>query len=661
MYSKQNIINRKKAQNNYFEEIKKVSNNINSIQKVYQKNYLTYRGEDNRSFNDDYLKEYYQNRKNIKNNANKYYIKKTLKIANDRTHEQHMANYKNNYLESISQGRIKKKQNLIYTLNPQTSNSNSPSKINEFDYSINLSKGNLLENLNNYNYNISGYNTINNVGIEIKLDNNTCNSINSNNNLKKSVTFGINKYNYISKPDNNYNFNYNTTNKIYSKKDKLRKNYLHKSSPDLNKFLTLLNDNNNLYTKDNYYLETFNEKNQLTLNTKTNNIINYENLYTSLNTEFDINKRKRKRMKSNKKNIIKIKREVQFRKNEFEKMRTIEKKIKKYFVENGVSYKNRELYHQSAIIIQSNFRAFFTRKNVKLFLKFRGGINILINIFYNKKKIFFQNFVNNLKNYLKNYESVDLDNNMTPKNYIKKRLVKLIVENSNNFSIINKGENIINLNAKLEKENQILKNKLNDLETEIKRLKKENELSKIKENTIIKNIPTNNEMNINKIKENIENVSKELEQTNNKNKKNDILSTSPNLKNYININNKNSIRPNTIFKIIDTNNKDINDFKQLFLKYLISLKITKTNERKKYNFYKLKTNIKINELNEIIQIKIINQMINIIHTKLKQHVYFFFLKMYFGYLCSKYNKTFLYVKNVKFRNSMKTAKSKGYN
>ena len=366
-------------------------------------------------------------------------------------------------------------------------------------------------------------------------------------------------------------------------------------------------------------------------------------------------------MKSNKKNIIKIKREVQFRKNEFEKMRTIEKKIKKYFVENGVSYKNRELYHQSAIIIQSNFRAFFTRKNVKLFLKFRGGINILINIFYNKKKIFFQNFVNNLKKYLKHYACVDVDNNMTPKNYIKKRLVKLIVENSNNFSIINKGENNVKIIEKLEKENQILKNKLNDLETEIKRLKKENELSKIKENTIIKNIPTNNEMNINKIKENIENVSKELEQTNNKNKKNDILSTSPNLKNYININNKNFIRPNTIFKIIDTNNKDINDFKQLFLKYLISLKITKTNERKKYNFYKLKTNIKINELNEIIQIKIINQMINIIHTKLKQHVYFFFLKIYFGYLCSKYNKTFLYVKNAKFRNSMKTAKSNGEN
>ena len=40
MYSKQNIINRKKAQNNYLEEIKKASNSGNSNQKIYQKNYL---------------------------------------------------------------------------------------------------------------------------------------------------------------------------------------------------------------------------------------------------------------------------------------------------------------------------------------------------------------------------------------------------------------------------------------------------------------------------------------------------------------------------------------------------------------------------------------------------------------------------------------------
>ena len=652
MYSKQNIINRKKAQNNYFEEIKKVSNNINSKQNIYQKNYLTYRGDGDKSFNNDYLKEYYQNRKNIKNNADKYYIKKTLKIANDRTHEQHMTNYKKNYLESINKGRIKKKQNLIYTLNPQSSNSNSPSKINEFDYSINLCKGNHLKNLNNYNYNISGYNTINNVGIEIKLDNNTCNSINSNNNLQKSVTLGINKYDYISKPDINYNSI--TNNKINLKKHNLRKNYLHKSTPDLSKFLTLLNDNTNLYSKDNCYLETFNDKNQLTLNSKNNNIINYENIYTSLNTELDIYKRKRKRLKPNKKSIVKIKKEVEFRKNEFEKMRIIEKKIKKYFIENGVSYKNRELYHQSAIIIQSNFRAFFTQKNVKLFLKFRGVIDTLINIFCEKKKIFFQIFLEKIKKYEKYYESDDYYKSY--KNLINKKNVVLIVENLNNFSIINKEKNHIKLNEMLEKENQILKNKLNDLESEIERLKKENELSRTKENQIIKINQIKNEMNINKIKENIKNVSKELEQiNNNKNKKNDIRGLSPNLINYININNKNIIRPNTICKIID-NNKDINDFKQLFLKYLITLRMIKTNERKKYCFYKLKTNIKIDELNEIIKIKKIKQMMSVVQTKLKQNVYLFFLRMHYKYLCSKCKKTFLYAKNTNIRNSMKTLK-----
>ena len=37
----------------------------------------------------------------------------------------------------------------------------------------------------------------------------------------------------------------------------------------------------------------------------------------------------------------KIKKEIEYRKNEFEKMRSIEKKIKKYFIEKGDSFKNR--------------------------------------------------------------------------------------------------------------------------------------------------------------------------------------------------------------------------------------------------------------------------------------------------------------------------------
>ena len=82
----------------------------------------------------------------------------------------------------------------------------------------------------------------------------------------------------------------------------------------------------------------------------------------------------------------------------------------------------------------------------------------------------------------------------------------------------------------------------------------------------------------------------------------------------------------------------------------------KTNERKKYCFYKLKTNIKIDELNEIIKIKKIKQMMTVVQTKLKQNVYLFFLRMHYKYLCSKCKKTFLYAKNTNIRNSMKTLK-----
>ena len=62
-------------------------------------------------------------------------------------------------------------------------------------------------------------------------------------------------------------------------------------------------------------------------------------------------------------------------------MRKIEKSIKKYFIDNGVSIKNRELYHQSAIIIQSNFRSFLVYKKVKLFLKFSGICEVLNKIY----------------------------------------------------------------------------------------------------------------------------------------------------------------------------------------------------------------------------------------------------------------------------------------
>ena len=635
MYSKKNIINRQREGNNNREN--KI-NSKDSAKKIYKKNYLTYREENNKFFNYDYLKDHL---KKNKNNMNKFYIKKTLKLLNNNDKNLNKDIRNNNY-QTITQERIKKKKNLIYTLNPQNSNSNSQSKINQFDYSANLSKENIAENINNFNYNISGYNTINNVGIEIKLDNNTCSSIPSNK-IQETINYGINRYNHIAKPEKNY---FNMYNRINTKRENLRKSYLHKSTPDLNKFLNLINDN----SRDNTYLETYSDKHKLTINSKTNTT----NFYLDNRSQSMINDKnsiKRKRTRSNKYDPFKIRKELEYRKNEFEKMRKIEKKIKKYFNDNGVSIKNRELYHQSGIIIQSNFRTFLTRKNVKILLKFKGIMDILNKIFNEKKSSYFRILLDNI-NIFKNKLDIE-DTNPIKTEKINNKNRNLKIEMLNNFSIINSNNSNIKLNEKLEEENKSLKIKLNELETQINKLKKENEIYKKK--YINNSVLSENKMDIIKMKENIENVSKELEEMKTSKKKNENKNMAYNLKSYINVNNKNFRRPNTISRFFDMNEKSSKEIKYLYLKYLITLRIMKANEYKKFIFYKFITNTKFEKLNEIIQIYKIKQMMNIIKNKLNKNVYLFFFQMHYIYLNTKFQKPLLYVKN-KFIKSIKNDK-----
>lgn len=635
MYSKKNIINRQREGNNNREN--KI-NSKDSAKKIYKKNYLTYREENNKFFNYDYLNDHL---KKNKNNMNKFYIKKTLKLLNNNDKNLNKDIRNNNY-QTITQERIKKKKNLIYTLNSQNSNSNSQSKINQFDYSANLSKENIAENINNFNYNISGYNTINNVGIEIKLDNNTCSSIPSNK-IQETINYGINRYNHIAKPEKNY---FNMYNRINTKRENLRKSYLHKSTPDLNKFLNLINDN----SRDNTYLETYSDKHKLTINSKTNTT----NFYLDNRSQSMINDKnsiKRKRTRSNKYDPFKIRKELEYRKNEFEKMRKIEKKIKKYFNDNGVSIKNRELYHQSGIIIQSNFRTFLTRKNVKILLKFKGIMDILNKIFNEKKSSYFHILLDNI-NIFKNKLDIE-DTNPIKTEKINNKKMNLKIEMLNNFSIINSNNSNIKLNEKLEEENKSLKIKLNELETQINKLKKENEIYKKK--CINNSVLSENKMDIIKMKENIENVSKELEEMKTSKKKNENINIAYNLKSYINVNNKNFRRPNTISRFFDMNEKSSKEIKYLYLKYLITLRIMKANECKKFIFYKFITNTKFEKLNEIIQIHKIKQMMNIIKNKLNKNVYLFFFQMHYIYLNTKFQKPLLYVKN-KFIKSIKNDK-----
>ena len=636
MYSKKNIINRKREGNNNREN---QINSKDSAKKIYKKNYLTYREENNKFFNYDYLKDHL---KKSKNNMNKFYIKKTLKLVNN--HDKNPNNIRNNNYQTIAQERIKKKKNLVYTLNPQNSNtnSNSQSKINKFDYSANLSKENIAENINNFNYNISGYNTINNVGIEIKLDNNNnCSSIPSNK-IQETINYGINRYNHIAKPEKNY---FNMYNRINTKRENLRKSYLHKSTPDLNKFLNLINDN----SRDNTYLETYSDKHKLTINSKTN----ATNFYLDNRSQSMINDKnsiKRKRTRSYKYDPFKIRKELEYRKNEFEKMRKIEKKIKKYFNDNGVSIKNRELYHQSGIIIQSNFRTFLTKKNVKILLKFKGIMDILDKIFNEKKSSYFHNLVDNIM-LLRNKLDIEVSEPIKIEK-INNKNMNLKIEMLDNFSIINNISNI-KLNEKLEEENKSLKIKLIELETQINKLKMENEIYKNK--SINMSVLSENKIDNIKMKENIENVSKELEEMKTSKKKNDNINIVYNLKSYINVNNKNFRRPNTTSRFFDMNEKSSKEIKYLYLKYLITLRIMKTNECKKFNFYKFITNSKLEKHSQIIQIYKIKQMINIIKNKLNKNVYLFFFQMHYIYLNTKIQKPLLYVKN-KFIKSIKNDK-----
>ena len=636
MYSKKNIINRKREGNNNREN---QINSKDSAKKIYKKNYLTYREENNKFFNYDYLKDHL---KKSKNNMNKFYIKKTLKLVNN--HDKNPNNIRNNNYQTIAQERIKKKKNLVYTLNPQNSNtnSNSQSKINKFDYSANLSKENIAENINNFNYNISGYNTINNVGIEIKLDNNNnCSSIPSNK-IQETINYGINRYNHIAKPEKNY---FNMYNRISTKRENLRKSYLHKSTPDLNKFLNLINDN----SRDNTYLETYSDKHKLTINSKTN----ATNFYLDNRSQSMINDKnsiKRKRTRSYKYDPFKIRKELEYRKNEFEKMRKIEKKIKKYFNDNGVSIKNRELYHQSGIIIQSNFRTFLTRKNVKILLKFKGIMDILDKIFHEKKSSYFHNLVDNIM-LLRNKLDIEVSEPIKIEK-INNKNMNLKIEMLDNFSIINNISNI-KLNEKLEEENKSLKIKLIELETQINKLKMENEIYKNK--SINMSVLSENKIDNIKMKENIENVSKELEEMKTSKKKNDNINIVYNLKSYINVNNKNFRRPNTTSRFFDMNEKSSKEIKYLYLKYLLTLRIMKTNECKKFNFYKFITNTKLKKHSQIIQIYKIKQMMNIIKNKLNKNVYLFFFQMHYIYLNTKIQKPLLYVKN-KFIKSIKNDK-----
>ena len=232
-----------------------------------------------------------------------------------------------------------------------------------------------------------------------------------------------------------------------------------------------------------------------------------------------------------------LKHKIEVSRIKFEKIREIEKKIKDYFNSNGLSLENRVLYDQSATMIQSAFRAYYSR--MKLFNELNSFVNIgflidiLKKIFFLRKSDYWENFLKGILSYLSflnninnntNTENLLELNNEKPtfteliltepkpikkksKSFRKLKVVKKLKKNNNllfpqtcvffnlgnDNDIINK-ENCSNLDNINERQ-KFLEEELNKILIENEQLKKENQNLKIKCQKLLLNQANNNIMN----------------------------------------------------------------------------------------------------------------------------------------------------------------------
>ena len=118
--------------------------------------------------------------------------------------------------------------------------------------------------------------------------------------------------------------------------------------------------------------------------------------------------------KSNKKSRDRLKKQIEDSRLKFEKIREIEKKVKNYFSSNGLSIENRELYDQSATMIQSSFRAYYSR--MKLFKELNSFVNmgllidLLKKIFFLRKSYYWENFLKGILSYLSFINDINIKN-----------------------------------------------------------------------------------------------------------------------------------------------------------------------------------------------------------------------------------------------------------
>ena len=311
----------------------------------------------------------------VKSNYNKYIINTAKYSIKNPIKEKSKNKYKKN---KINETEI----NNDYSNYNYNINLNEISNVNDYGYNNYINKTNYIYSRENE---ITDINNIN--------DDNVINIVTKSKKPKNKKIINLQNKNqpYIS---------FNAFNKLQDTKNK----FVPKTTKGEGR-ITYICDYSQENNKDSYYVESPN---------------NYPRHISIYPIEPKLKKRKNKGKKY--KSSDKLKKEIEVSKKKFEKIREIEREIKNYFNLNGIDILNRELYDQSATMIQATFRAYFSRKKLydelNLYINIKNAIDILKEIFQPKKKIYWENFINAVFEYITELNSNIIINDNNTENEV---------------------------------------------------------------------------------------------------------------------------------------------------------------------------------------------------------------------------------------------------
>ena len=383
--------------------------------------------------------------------------KENEKISKNENKNVEVNNNNGNYYEEIyivenknKKFHNKRKQQPIY--NKLRTESSRNQKINISNYIYKSGKifpgnKNVTSNLNNYVMNAEKYSIKNPIKEKSKnklkrnkinetdINNNYNINTNENSNLDDYGNNNINNTNYIYRRDNEIDNIYDNENEndeinvIIAKPKSTKNNKLDLQKQPKKKEIISFDSFNKLQDKKFKYVpNTTKAEGRITYICDYSQENNKDSYYIESPNKYDrhisiypvqpkLKKRKIKDKKYNKGD--KLKKEIEDSKKKFEKIREIEREIKNYFNLNGLDILNRELYDQSATMIQATFRAYLLRiklyEKLNLYIDIKNATDILKNIFVPRKIIYWENFVNSILEYISSLNTninINLNNNI---------------------------------------------------------------------------------------------------------------------------------------------------------------------------------------------------------------------------------------------------------